>query len=107
VQAHVKTAISGIDLAQPAPDRVNPDGSITRMFTLRGERITEDELVAICSKTGESDHELRALKTELGLNEASEGEDLDAAAKKLLASRGIWQPTSQEYVQACLEVGAR
>jgi hypothetical protein len=75
-------------------------------YLLDGQDLTAEELEAHAKAQYEDEHQFDELKAELGLDNPTLGANVDRAARKLLASRGIWDPTADEYLLACTEVGA-
>jgi hypothetical protein len=76
-------------------------------YLLNGRVVDAAEVEAQARDEWEAEHADDDLRAELGIREPVRGVNVDAAARRLLASRGIWQPTSEEYLSACTEVGAK
>jgi hypothetical protein len=72
-------------------------------YLLGGRVLTGAELEAEMRKQYDEDH---ALDGVLGAEQLS-GAEIDKAATALLASRGIWEPTADQYLDACKAVGAQ
>jgi hypothetical protein len=83
-----------------------PAGEIggVRMWRLDGELISDDTLVARIEKQHARESEASELDRELNLTTPMQGLDVHTTAMKLLASRGIHNPTYDELVDAYAEV---
>jgi hypothetical protein len=75
-----------------------------RMWRLDGELIDDDTLVAKIEKQYASENQMRELDRELNLTTPLKGLDVHTTAMKLLASRGIHEPTYDQLVDAYAEV---
>jgi hypothetical protein len=73
------------------------------LFELHGRVLTADELQAEVERDYADAHAFDDVEP----REALTGVEIDKAATKLLASRGIWDATGEQYLAACREVGAK
>jgi hypothetical protein len=71
------------------------------LFSLNGQVLTAEELEATAREQWTDDHAFDDVLP----RERLTGQDIDAAARKLLASRQIWKPSAEELAEAYEEVG--
>ena len=75
-------------------------------YLLRGEVVTEDELVADAERAWKRDHLLAQLDRDTG--ESLVGLDVHKKALKILAARGLADNyTDEQYLDACKKAGAQ
>jgi hypothetical protein len=87
------------DLMHLVAERIGPDE-----FLLRGEVLSGAELEAKMREEYEdNEYEIDAVYRRV---EREIGREVDTAARKLLAARGIYDADAATYLQACREAGA-